>query len=662
MKTLALRLAFGLSLIALAFSAGSPATAEEDPRRPAAIETTGVPVIDDAVFSELAKYQNVRGAGFAGWAPSGDGILIRTRFANTVQLHRVIAPGSRREQITFFEEPVGGAYADHTDDVILLSKSAGGNEQNQVYRLKDRELVMLTDGESRNSAGPVSPDGGQVVIQSTQRNGRDTDTYITDLAGGGPLTSVLETDGEYWYASDWSPDGKTLAMVQYVSANESYLGLLDLASQELTRLWLPGQEPDSDITIAIGGAAFDVDGKSVLITSDLEGEFQQLGRLDPDSGTLTWLTDDIPWSVEDVVVHHDSGRIAFTVNEGGSSALYLIENGNRRKLETPLAIISSLDFSPDGSQLGMTLSRPDNPSDAYSIDLATGELSRWTYSEMGGLDPDRFITPTKIEYESFDARTIPAYYYRPATATESDPAPVVIQIHGGPEGQYRPYFSPTNQFLATELGVAVVAPNVRGSAGYGKTYLALDNAEKREDSVRDIGGLLEWIAEQPELDADRVMVWGGSYGGYMVLASLSHYPDRIAAGIDVVGIANFITFLERTKPYRRDLRRAEYGDERDPEMRAVFERINPTARAGEIRSPLLVVHGVNDPRVPFFEAQQIAEKVRSEGVPVWTVYAENEGHGFAKKDNRDYLSGVEMEFVKRFLVRGRAKSGQQGME
>jgi len=268
---------------------------------------------------------------------------------------------------------------------------------------------------------------------------------------------------------------------------------------------------------------------------------------------------------------------------------------------------------------------------------------------MGGLNPKKFVTPTRIKFKSFDGRMIPAYYYRPPSASADKPAAVMISIHGGPESQYRPYFSSSVQYYVTKLGMAVIAPNVRGSAGYGKTYLKLDNAERREESVRDIGALLDWIGDQDELDTKRVAVAGGSYGGYMVLASLVHYGERIKAGIDVVGIANFITFLEKTADYRRDLRRAEYGDERDPEMRKVFERINPTANAEKIRSALLVAHGVNDPRVPFFEAQQIAEKVQSQGKPVWTVYAENEGHGFRKKDNRDYLRAVQVMFLKKHL-------------
>jgi dipeptidyl aminopeptidase/acylaminoacyl peptidase len=403
--------------------------------------------------------------------------------------------------------------------------------------------------------------------------------------------------------------------------------------------------------------AFSPDGGSILMATDAGGEFNRLARFDLATKKYEWLTDDIQWDVVDIEVDRDSGQTAFVVNEDGASRLFLLprDSSTRRELKLPLGIVSGLDFSPDGKQLGFSLAKPDAPPDAYSMDLASGTLTRWTFSEVGGLNPDSFVSPTRIKFKSFDRRMIPAYYFKPnRTKGQSDSGnrstiPVFISIHGGPESQYQPLFSPIFQYYLNELGIAVICPNVRGSAGYGKTYLKLDNAELREDSVKDIGALLDWIGQQPELDSSRVAVSGGSYGGYMCLASLTHFGDRFKAGIDIVGIANFITFLEKTAGYRVDLRRAEYGDERDARMKAVFERISPLNNADKIRASLLVVHGRNDPRVPFFEAEQIATKVRSGGRPVWTVFANNEGHGFAKKDNVDYQRAVEVMFLKKYL-------------
>jgi dipeptidyl aminopeptidase/acylaminoacyl peptidase len=638
-----------LGLLASLLLLGALAVADEsDPRRPPAIRTQEVPVVPSPIFDSLRRYQEMRSATFGGWDPRGEGVLVHTRFGNATQLHRVYSPGGRREQITFLDEPVRGSFLPEADDgAILYSMSRGGDENDQVYLL-DRESFttkLLTDGRSRNRVDAVRDDGERIIIASNRRNGRDTDLYLADPRRAESMEMIFEVDGEFWSAADWSHDGRTLALTRYVSINEGYLALLDLATRERTDLPLPG---DGQKT-AIGPVAFSRDDRSLYVVSDAGHEFRRLAKFDLESRKYTWLSQDIPWDVEELEVDVESGAVAFTVNENGASKLYRLVDNKPSPIETPLGIISSLKFSPDGAALGFSLARPESPPEVYSLTLESGKLTRWTYSEVGGLNPESFVTPERIAYKSFDGREIPAYVFKPQDSSERKPAPVLIEIHGGPEGQYRPVFNPLTQFYVNELGLAVICPNVRGSAGYGKTYLTLDNHDKREDSVRDIGALLDWIEKQPVLDSSRVAVSGGSYGGYMVLASLTHYSDRIKAGIDLVGIANFITFLERTAPYRQDLRRAEYGDERDPQMRAVFERINPAANAHKIRSALLVAHGVNDPRVPFFEAEQIAARVREQGQPVWTVYADNEGHGFAKKANSDYLRAVAAHFLQQQL-------------
>jgi dipeptidyl aminopeptidase/acylaminoacyl peptidase len=314
-------------------------------------------------------------------------------------------------------------------------------------------------------------------------------------------------------------------------------------------------------------------------------------------------------------------------------------------------------FSPDGTRLGLTLNTPQTPSDSFVLELGEGplehgELVRWTYSEVGGLDTSRFVEPELVHFPTFDSQeggpeAIPAWVYKPAGP---GPFPVVVSIHGGPESQARPSFSSSYQLMLAKLGVAVVVPNVRGSSGYGKKYLNLDNGFLREDSVKDIGALLDWIATQDDLDQYRVAVMGGSYGGYMVLASAVHYSDRLKAAVDIVGISNFVTFLENTQSYRRDLRRAEYGDERDPEMRAHLEKISPLNSVDRIAIPLFVVQGENDPRVPVTEAVQIVEALRGAGNPVWYMNALNEGHGYSKKENRDIYQQATILFLQEYLV------------
>ena len=324
----------------------------------------------------------------------------------------------------------------------------------------------------------------------------------------------------------------------------------------------------------------------------------------------------------------------------------------------PGGTVSGLEFRPNSQELGFSLSSAESSADAYSVVPGSDPL-RWTTSEMGGLALADITEPALIEYASFDGKKIPAYVYRPSRTRFPGPRPVLINIHGGPESQFRPSFLGRLNYLVSELGIVLVFPNVRGSSGYGKTYLKLDNGMKREDAVKDIGALFDWIAAQADLDKSRVGVIGGSYGGFMSLAVQTTYNDRIKAGIDIVGISNFVTFLKNTQGYRRDLRRAEYGDEREPAMRSFLERVSPLARAHMIHTPILVVQGQNDPRVPVTEAEQMVAAVKKNGVPLWYVVGTNEGHGFAKKVNQDYLQAVEVMFLRKYLL-GEGDGEKQG--
>jgi len=639
-------LALGLSLLQLplALAQTTPESSSSvDPLRPPAIATESVPAIPRPIFERLRQYQAVRTASFLGWHPAGTGLFIATRFGDTPQIHFVAAPGASREQRTFLAEPATARpIPGRADGSLVLSYSEGGNENDQFFLLPAGRGTprRITDGKSRHLSGPFDPRGERMIIHGNQRNPRDMDLHLATLGERPTLELLLPVDQEHWTAHDWSPDGRELLLNKYLSITESQPALFNVATKALSPLPLPNRVP-----AACGPFHFGPDGNTLFLATDTRGEFRELARLDRTTGEWSWLSADIPWDVTELELDRSGGRIAFTTNTDGASALYLIERGQRRQLPLPLGTISGLEFHPDGRQLGFTLIRPDAPADAWSIDLASGRLTQWTFSEAGGLDARLFVTPRLIRFPSFDGRQIPAYCFLPKTASPERRVPVLINIHGGPESQYRPSFQGTDQFYCHELGVAVVHPNVRGSAGYGRTYLGLDNGLLREDSVKDIGALLDWIAQQPELDPQRVAVMGGSYGGYMVLASLTHFPDRLRAGVDVVGIASFRSFLKNTSAYRQDLRRAEYGDDRDPAIQDFFSRIDPLVNADRIRSRLLVAHGRNDPRVPFSEASQMAARVRELGQTVWTVYADNEGHGFAKKPNRDYLTAVVVRFL-----------------
>jgi dipeptidyl aminopeptidase/acylaminoacyl peptidase len=340
-------------------------------------------------------------------------------------------------------------------------------------------------------------------------------------------------------------------------------------------------------------------------------------------------------------------------NEAGIGVLRLYDAAARKPLARPTLPVGDVErlvWHENSRDLAFSIDSAQSPSDAYSLDVSTKTLTRWTETTVPGLDATAFRSAQPIAWASFDKRRIGGFIIRPP-AKFTGKRPVIVSIHGGPEGQARPGFIARWNYFLDELGIAIVFPNVRGSTGLGKTFVALDNGMRREDSVRDIGALLDWIGRQPDLDASRVLIEGGSYGGYMALAVATHYGNRIAGTIDVVGIANFVSFLENTESYRRDLRRVEYGDERDPKMRAFLERISPVSNADRISAPLFVVHGRNDPRVPYTEAEQIVAAAQKNGVPVWYLLADNEGHGFVRKANADYLFYAMAEFVRAYLLR-----------
>lgn len=609
--------------------------------------TEGVPELPADLIERLERYQNTRPANFAGWAGDGE-LLIGTRFGETSQVHRVRAPRGMREQLTFHREPVSSVRAQPGSNGrgFVFGKDVGGSEFWQLYHydLDSRSTRLLTDGgRSRNEQPIWSPDGRLLAWTSTARNGRDSDIWVRALDG--EARAVL-TEGGNWFANDFSPDGKRLLVQRYISINESHPGEVELATGKLTRFPVDGERA------AFGGFRYAPDGEGVYFISDENSEFRRLRYHRPGQAAQV-LTADLDWNVVAFDIASDGSHLAYASNEDGIFRLHVLTLPDHRQVslpELPVGVIGGMGFSPDGKRIALTLNSSITPSDVYVVDLVARSLTRWTEGEVGGLDASRFVAPSLIRYDSFDGLSVPAFYYRPAGVPADRKLPVVINIHGGPEAQALPVFSPAIQFMLDELQVAVLVPNVRGSAGYGKTYLDLDNGVKRKDSVKDIGALLDWIEQQPGLDAKRVGVSGGSYGGYMVLATMVDYADRIAAGIDVVGISHFTTFLKNTESYRRDLRRAEYGDERDPEIAKFFEEIAPLNNAAQIRSPLFVAQGANDPRVPLSEADQIVQAVQGNGGDVWYLVFKDEGHGFAKKSNSDYFSGASMLFWQKHLL------------
>jgi dipeptidyl aminopeptidase/acylaminoacyl peptidase len=609
----------------------------------------GIPEIPQELVERLRRYQHTRSAGLAGWTSDGK-ITISTRFGNAAQLHVVDRPMGDRRQITFFDEPIGSGRWSPTGarKGITYTRDVGGDENYQVeyLDLSNPVPVRLTDGRGRAGDVGWSADGTKVAFTWTAKNGTDADFYIDDPLDERQPELVYEPGTPGWGLADWSPDGKALLIGRFISVNEVYLYVLDLDTRKLREV-----EPSKQKAGRLN-AIFSGDGKGVYFTSDLGSEFQTLRHMDLETGRITAVTAGVQWNVDDIDLSDDGRYLAYVLNEDGASRLRIRDVTTATDIavpQLPFGVIGDLEFEPNGRRLAYSLQTPDSPYDIWTVAPGDAEAVRWTQSELGPLATKQLVAPSLVRYPTFDRvggkpREIPAWVYKPAGA---GPHPVLINIHGGPEAQAQPIFSVSTQQWAVELGYAVIAPNVRGSTGYGKTYVALDNGFRREDSVRDIGALLDWIATQPDLDASRVVLIGGSYGGYMVLASMTHYNDRLRGAIDVVGISNFVTFLESTAEYRRDLRRPEYGDERDPRMREFLQRISPLNNAGKINRPMMIVQGQNDPRVPVTESEQMVAKIRANGGEVWYLLGLNEGHGFAKRDNVDYYQWAVALFLEK---------------
>jgi dipeptidyl aminopeptidase/acylaminoacyl peptidase len=596
----------------------------------------------------LDGYLSARQATPLGWSPKGQ-LLISTRFGDVDQLHMVEHAAGERRQLTFLHEPITEAEfsPDPARTGFFFLKDVGGNENAQLYyqRLGEPQSKLLTDGKSLNGAALWSNSGREIAFFSNARDGVNHDIDIVEPAAGTLPHLAVTGDNAAWYPLDWSPDDRKLLVLKYVSIGEAYLYVVDLSS---------GQKREVDPAtgkVGIAGAKFSRDGQGVYLISDRDSEFKKLRYVNLFTAEKTVLSDHIPWDIEELAISRDGHYLAYVSDEAGTSKLNIVDLRTHQELTPPRlpasGIIDHVNFDAEGKRLAFGFESAALPRDAYVLDLANNRLEAWTHSEAGAVDTAKFVSPRLTQFPTFDRqegrfRQEPVYVYEPASP---GPHPVLLVLHGGPESQFRPGFDPWIQYVVNELGFAVVAPNLRGSSGYGKTYLALDNGMLRDDVVKDLGAIIVWVSSQSTFDRKHVAVAGGSYGGFLALAALANYGDRLIGGVDLAGIADFISFLTNTAPYRQSLRRAEYGDERDPEMRAYLRRISPLTNADRISKPLLVVHGKNDPRVPLSEAEQIVARLRSRGGDVWYLQAKDEGHGFRKKPNRDAYYRTFAQFI-----------------
>ncbi|MEO7000447.1 MAG: S9 family peptidase [Ktedonobacterales bacterium] len=616
---------------------------------------------DQTAYS-FERYLNVRAAYGPSFAPDGSRLSFLTDITGVAEVWNVDAQAQRPqwpEQLTFRGERVAGAVYSPTAETLLMSGDIGGDERTQLFRLSGdgAQLDRLTNRlETIYQFGGWSPDGQRITYTSNERDPRYADVYERDLAGGEPRL-LLQHDSANTSAG-YSPDGRYILVARHETNTRHRLLLIDTQTGA-TRALTPA--------VTEGPATYQnpcwaADGKGLYVLSNAGRQFLSLAYFDLATDELRYLRE-TPWDVDDLALTEDGARLALVTNEDGYSRLELfdIRQGweQRRPLPTPTlpaGVIAEATWSRDGTRLAFTLYAAADATDIWVWDMGAERLTRATRSATGGIPASSFVTPTLVHYPTFDGRQIPAFLYLPegVSAEQQPQLPVVLYVHGGPEGQFRPTFNGVIQYLVAR-GYGVLAPNVRGSSGYGHDYMSLDDVRLRMDSVADLRSAALWLAEQGIADARRIAVMGGSYGGFMVLAALTTYPDLWAVGVDIVGIANFVTFLENTGPWRRKLREPEYGSlEND---RDFLEQISPIRSVDRIQAPLFVVHGANDPRVPVGEAEQIVAALRSRNVPVEYLRFEDEGHGLIKRANRLFAYPAIARFLDRHMMQPNMREG-----
>ncbi|WP_435073045.1 S9 family peptidase [Halorubrum sp. HHNYT27] len=600
---------------------------------------------------DIERYLNVRNAGGADLSPDGRlSFLLNT--TGTGQVWSLDEPLGWPEQHTFFEESVSFVDSSPERAEAVFGMDEGGNERAQLYRLnyESGEIADLTERpDAKHRWGGWDGEGDRFAFASNRRDESVFDVYVQGRdETGNEAELVYEGDG--WLSvAGWSPSDDRLIIHEAYSSFDHDVYTLDVATGDLTH------HTPHEGNVRYGSPEWGPNGESLYLVTDRESDTLRLERVHLETGDFSLVasgedesdddSDDDPakpgeddgWNVDGVAIHEESRRVVYSRNVDGYTDITVGELVEPDRIDPfpapdlPEGVAGGVSFGPDGDRFAITATGSTHNANAYVVEATTGETERWTAASTAGIPRDTFVEPELVHYPTFDGLEIPAFFSVPETEPPEDGYPVVVDIHGGPESQRRPSFASVTQFLLNN-GYAVFEPNVRGSSGYGKAYSALDDVENRMDSVADIRAGVEWLHDHPEVDPDRIVALGGSYGGFMVLAAMTEYPDLWAAGVDIVGIANFVTFLENTGEWRRELREAEYGTLADD--REFLESISPINNIEAIASPLFVLHGANDPRVPVGEAEQIVEKAREQGVPVRKLIFDDEGHGFAKLDNR----------------------------
>ena len=624
----------------------------------------GIPPIPQAIADKVAPYTEFRGHGFVGWHPLERSMLVRHREAgaNIAQIYWLKTPGGKLEKLTDFPDNVASAaFAPRHGKYLVYARDTGGNEATQVFHmdLATRQSTLLSAADERSGFTLAHQSDtlliASVPLDKTAQGGTRAEVATT-LTLVNPLKPeskqrLASLPGGGWGSFSFSRDDSTIAAQQYRTPNDSDVYLIDATSGNRKKILPLDGAPAAGFT----GFEWSQDKQRLFLTTNQGGEFSELAVYDLREKSLTVLSNHIPWDIEAFSLSADGKRLMAVANNNGRDEMHMFDATSGKELPRPdlgAGAIGGADWhAVQRNTLAYSLNSPQSPGDVYTLDADTGKTERWTVASTApGVKLETFVSPELVQIKSFDGLAVSGWLFLPDATRFPGKRPVLVNFHGGPEGQSTVRFMGRYNYYLNEMGIAVLLPNVRGSTGYGKTFLDLDNGLKRKDSVKDGGAFLTWAGQHPRLDAQRIAITGGSYGGYMSLATAVDYSPQIRSAIDVVGISHFTTFLNNTESYRRDLRRVEYGDERDPAMRAFHEKIAPLNNAAAIKVPLFVVQGKNDPRVPYTEAQQIVAAVRKNNVPVWYLLADNEGHGFRRKANADFEFYATVRFLETTLL------------
>jgi dipeptidyl aminopeptidase/acylaminoacyl peptidase len=639
-------------LIVCVLAASLSLAAQTDEIIPGAnIVVEGIPKIPASLAQKVNHYKSAYGYPLAGWDDTKREIRVKILAGTGTWVSRVESPGSIPKPLISI--PAGGVYDVYYQPqakYLVYNKDDGGNESFQfyLYDVTSRESKPITDGKSRGTEPVWSNAGDRIIYSSSPVDGNGVDLSIINPFEPRSNRLLAQGQGHYLKVYDWSPDDRKAVFCDFISNTVSSLWMIDVAGRQKTILSRGGAEKDY-----YDAPQFSKDGKGVYVITDRDSEFRRLAYLNLATREYKYLSGHIKWDVEEFKLSPDGKSLAFITNEDGISHLHLldVEAGKERAAPSlPAGIISDLKWRSNSVDLAFNFKSPRTPNDVYSLDTSSCKVERWSKGGVGQIDVEKLPEPELIHWNSFDGKQISGFLYRPG-GTFSGKRPVIIDIHGGPEEQYRPGFGYEDNFFLNELGIVKIFPNIRGSTGYGKTFANLDNGLLRNDAVKDVGALLDWIKKQPELDADRVMVQGVSHGGYMALSVAAGYSDRIRAAISDSGPSDLVTFIENTAGWRRGLQRQEYGDERDPRTNEFLGRIAPVNNVEKIRKPVMVIQGQNDPRVPVTEAQRMVAALKKRGIPVWYLLAKDEGHVWARQSNWDFRLYSIALFVQEHLLK-----------